>query len=92
MKFGPTVYWSPTSVAVDHGNHLNIQKSKPYALLGFNAHYQYDNQWSTYLNLDNITNKRYAASTLANPTVNKNDALLFPGNGFSVNAGVVYKF
>ncbi len=92
LKFGPTVYWSPTSVAVDHGNHLNIQKSKPYALLGFNAHYQYDNQWSTYLNLDNITNKRYAASTLANPTVNKNDALLFPGNGFSVNAGVVYKF
>lgn len=92
LRFGPTVYWSPTNVAVDHGNHLNIQKSKPYALLGFNAHYQYDNQWSTYLNLDNITNKHYAASTLANPTVNKNDALLFPGNGFSVNAGIVYKF
>lgn len=92
LRLGPTVYWSPTSVAVDHGNHFNIQKSKPYALLGFNTHYQYDNQWSTYLNLDNITNKRYAASTLANPTVKKSDALLFPGNGFSVNAGVVYKF
>ena len=49
--------------------------------------FQYDNIWLTYLNLDNITNKRYAASTLANPSVNKNNALFFPGNGFSVNVG-----
>lgn len=99
-RFGPNLHWSPTDMAVDHNNSFDVQKAKRFALLGFSADYRYKNAWSVYLMLDNITDKRYAASTLANPTATQKQpngdtvpaALMFPGSGFSVNGGITYTF
>lgn len=89
---GPNLHWSPTDAAVDHGNHLNIQRRERYAVLGLKASYKDSGGWSTYLALDNLTNKRYATTSVANRSVSENDSTLFPGMGFSVNGGVTYSF
>ncbi|UNK25642.1 TonB-dependent receptor [Yersinia intermedia] len=55
--------------------------------------YRHPNGWSTYLSLDNLTNKRYATASIAGREVTsvKNNTL-FPGMGRSINGGLTYSF
>lgn len=91
-RFGPNLHWSPTDMAVDHENHLGIQKRRHYAILGFKGSYQTADTWSLYLSLDNLTNERYATASVARRNVSEKDSTLFPGMGFNVNAGMTYTF
>lgn len=91
-RFGPNLHWSPTDMAVDHENNLDIQKRKRYAVLGFSSSYQPTDNWSLYLTLDNLTRERYATTSVASRRVAANDNTLFPGMGFSVNGGINYNF
>ncbi len=91
-RFGPNIHWAPTDMAVDHENNLDIQKRKHYAVLGLKGSYKPTEQWSLYLSMDNLTNERYATTSVANRTVTAKDSTLFPGMGFNVNGGVTYNF
>ncbi|WP_272567103.1 hypothetical protein [Providencia sp. PROV255] len=42
--------------------------------------------------MDNLTDERYATTSVANQTVTAKDSTLFPGMGFNVNGGVTYNF
>ena len=63
-RFGPNIHWAPTDMAVDHENHLNIQKRKHYAVLGLRGTYQPADNWSLYMSMDNLTNEHYATCLL----------------------------
>lgn len=91
-RFGPNIHWAPTDMAVDHENHLEIQKRKHYAVLGLRGTYQPADNWSLYMSMDNLTNEHYATTSVANRTVTAKDSTLFPGMGFSVNGGITYNF
>lgn len=91
-RFGPNIHWAPTDMAVDHENHLNIQKRKHYAVLGLRGTYQPADNWSLYMSMDNLTNEHYATTSVANRSVTDKDSTLFPGMGFSVNGGITYNF
>ncbi len=75
-------------MAVDHQNNLDIQKRKHYAVLGLKGSYKPTEQWSVYLSMDNLTDERYATTSVANQTVT---AKIAPCSqqGFNVNGGVL---
>nr|WP_308809001.1 TonB-dependent receptor [Providencia sp. PROV024] len=89
---GPNIHWAPTDMAVDHQNNLDIQKRKHYAILGLKGSYKPTEQWFLYLSMDNLTDERYATTSVANQTVTARDSTLFPGMGFNVNGGVTFNF
>lgn len=92
-RFGPNLHWSPTDMAIDHENHLDIQKRKHYAVFGFKGSWHPVANWSLYLSLDNLTNERYATTSIATRALTSDkDGTLFPGMGFSVNGGMTYLF
>lgn len=92
-RAGPNIHWSPVRTPVDHMNRYDIQFRDKYIVWGFKVDYQHPNGWSTYLSLDNLTNKRYATASIAGREVTSaNSNTLFPGGGRSVNGGVTYHF
>ena len=92
-RVGPNLHWLPTRTPVDHINRYDIQFRDKYAIWGFKIDYRHPNGWSTYLSLDNLTNKRYATASIAGREVTsvKNNTL-FPGMGRSINGGLTYSF
>ncbi|WP_110973230.1 TonB-dependent receptor family protein [Pseudomonas huaxiensis] len=80
-----------SKVQVDYANSYN---ANAYALLGATLGYNAPKQdWQTWLDLRNLTNKRYAAIVV--PGYNDRGADVarsVPGEGFGVYAGVSYSF
>ena len=80
-----------SKVQVDYANSYNADA---YALLGATVGYNAPKQdWQTWLDLRNLTNKRYAAIVV--PGYNDRGADVarsVPGEGFGVYAGVSYSF
>ncbi|MBA1205227.1 TonB-dependent receptor [Pseudomonas capeferrum] len=80
-----------SKVMVDYANSMHAD---PYALLGARLGYDSPKQdWQTWLDLRNLTNKRYAATV--SPGYNdagQDIARSTPGEGFGVYAGVSYSF
>ena len=80
-----------SKVQVDYANSYHADA---YALLGATLGYNAPKQdWQTWLDLRNLTNKRYAAIVV--PTYNDAGADMarsVPGEGFGVYAGVSYSF
>lgn len=78
-------------VQVDYANSYNADA---YGILGATFGYNAPKQdWQTWLDLRNLTNKRYAAIVV--PGYNDNGADMarsVPGEGFGVYAGVSYTF
>ncbi|MCU1731738.1 MULTISPECIES: TonB-dependent receptor family protein [unclassified Pseudomonas] len=80
-----------SKVQVDYANSYNADA---YALLGATLGYNAPKQdWQTWLDLRNLTNKRYAAIVV--PGYNDRGADVarsVPGEGFGVYAGISYSF
>ncbi len=80
-----------SKVQVDYANSYHADA---YALLGARLGWNSPKQdWQTWLDLRNLTNKRYAATVT--PTYNdagQDNARSTPGEGFGVYAGVSYSF
>ncbi|MDU9392370.1 TonB-dependent receptor family protein [Pseudomonas sp. zfem002] len=75
-------------------DYANSYEADAYAILGATFGYNAPKQdWQTWLDLRNLTNKRYAAIVV--PGYNDNGADIarsVPGEGFGVYAGVSYTF
>ncbi|MGE8417974.1 TonB-dependent receptor family protein [Pseudomonas sp.] len=80
-----------SKVQVDYANSY---PTDAYALLGATLGYNSPKQdWQTWLDLRNLTNKRYAATVTPGYNDNGKDiAHSTPGEGFGVYAGVSYSF
>lgn len=80
-----------SKVQVDYANSYHADA---YALLGARLGWNSPNQdWQTWLDLRNLTNKRYAATvTPGYNDAGKDVARSTPGEGFAVYAGVSYSF
>jgi iron complex outermembrane recepter protein len=71
----------------------NIQQADAYALLGLTAGVDVTENASLFVDLRNLTDEKYAATTNVVTTVNAmNSALYIPGDGRSVYAGLKYRF
>ncbi len=90
-RFGPNVRWLPQATPTDHANTSSIYQD-PYALLGFKVDYRRNKQLSLFLQLDNITDERYASSYAIRNKATAAQPGFLPGNGFSVSAGLGYRF
>ncbi|WP_422421757.1 TonB-dependent receptor family protein [Pseudomonas sp. GZD-222] len=80
-----------SKVQVDYANSY---PADAYALLGATLGYNSPKQdWQTWIDLRNLTNKRYAATVTPGYNDNGKDiARSTPGEGFGVYAGVSYSF
>ena len=80
-----------SKVQVDYAN---SNPAEAYALLGARLGYNAPKQdWQTWLDLRNITNKRYAATvTPGYDDAGRDERRSTPGEGFGVYAGVSYTF
>ncbi|MGY4526581.1 TonB-dependent receptor family protein [Pseudomonas sp. TE21394] len=80
-----------SKVQVDYANSYHAEA---YALLGARLGWNSPKQdWQTWLDLRNLTNKRYAATvTPGYNDAGKDVARSTPGEGFAVYAGVSYSF
>ncbi|WP_342622701.1 TonB-dependent receptor family protein [Pseudomonas alkylphenolica] len=80
-----------SKVQVDYANSY---PADAYALLGATLGYNAPKQdWQTWIDLRNLTNKRYAATVTPGYNDNGKDvAHSTPGEGFGVYAGVSYSF
>ena len=80
-----------SKVQVDYANSY---PADAYALLGATLGYNAPNQdWQTWIDLRNLTNKRYAATVTPGYNDNgRDEPHSTPGEGFGVYAGVSYSF
>jgi iron complex outermembrane receptor protein len=84
------VDWVPVKTFVDHANTLSAD---PYALLGFKFGRRVEQGMSWFVELKNLTDETYAASTgVIERFTGANGAQFLPGDGRSVFAGVEYRF
>ncbi len=87
---GPNVEWVPQAYWIDNANTV---KTKPYALLGARAGYDFGNGLRLFLDGRNLTNEKYIGSTGVVPVATPANANVFnPGDGRAVYAGVEFRW
>jgi iron complex outermembrane receptor protein len=86
----PNVEISPQGFFIDANNSV---KSRNYWVLGLNTGFDFNKQFSIYLNAKNLLDKKYAptADVLASNT-NVDPQVFYPANARSFFAGLKYKF
>lgn len=83
---GPNLEWVPQSYFADNANTL---ETSDYALLGLRAGYDHPgDQWSLYVNVRNLADKQYIASSNVVALGNPASALFEPGSGRALHAGI----
>ena len=82
---GPNVEWVPQAYFVDNAN---SQKTEPYALLGFRAGYDVNDNVSLYVNARNLLDNTYISSVSTAGVATSSSAIYEPGTGRAVFAGV----
>jgi iron complex outermembrane receptor protein len=90
--FGPNVEWSPQKYAVDMTNTLFAD---PYALVGVKLGYRTRKGFSAFVEVRNLTDKRYAATTgviTDARLAGANLAQFFPGDGRSFYGGLEWRW
>ena len=87
---GPNVEWSPQKSPVDMANTLFAD---PYAILGLKIGYRTRKGVSGYVEVRNVTDERYAATTGVITRANAGNSAQFnPGDGRTVYVGLEYKW
>lgn len=89
-RVGPNVRWLPQDTPTDHANTPGAAQDA-YAIWGFKVDYR-SGPWRYYLQLDNLSNKRYASSYAIRNSGTAAQPGYLPGNGRSVSAGLTYVF
>lgn len=84
------------SLGSTYADHANTQKMGSYAILGAHFSYDFAKDSNFYVQVDNITDRRYISWTLtpamASAQNANNQAMYFPGNGRTVTAGLNFRF
>nr|WP_284701715.1 TonB-dependent receptor [Rhodoplanes tepidamans] len=84
------VQWVPDDVPVDNAGTLF---SEAFAVVNARAQYKHDATWSGYVEVRNIFDTTYAASTLALGRASRADQAAFlPGDGRAVYGGIKARF
>ena len=88
--FNPNVEISPQGFFIDANNSI---KSPNYWVLGLNTGFDFNKNFSIYLDGRNLLNKNYSPTTnvLSSPS-NNDPAVYYPANCRSFFAGLKYKF
>lgn len=87
---GPNVEWVPQAYYVDNANTL---KTKPYALLGLTAGYDFGNGLSLFLDGRNLTDKKYISNAGVVPAATPaNSSVFHPGDGLAVYGGLQFRW
>lgn len=87
---GPNVEWTPVKYPIDHANTFFAD---PYALLGFKLGYRAAKGFSAFVEVRNLTDKRYVATTGVLNTAGGADAAQFlPGDGRAVYTGIEWRW
>lgn len=89
MHIGPNVRLSAGDTPTDHSNRMHYGG---YAVWGLRAYYEAGQNWSFFIEGNNLTDKRYISSTSTPATATPSGAYYFPGNGRSLTAGVSVRF
>lgn len=82
---GPNLEWVPQAYYVDNANTVS---TKAYALLGFRAGYDFNRNFSVYLDARNLTDETYIASASVAATATDTSAFFEPGTGRAVFVGL----
>jgi len=92
LRLGPTLRWLPTDTPTDHANTRAIYQDG-YALAGFKFDYTApDGRWSVFIHADNLTDRRYASSTIVNRESNAMQSGFLPGVGRNASLGLNWRF
>ncbi|WP_432786582.1 Vitamin B12 transporter BtuB [Oligella sp. MSHR50489EDL] len=75
-----------------YADHANTQKMGSYFILGAHMGYDFNKDSNVYIQVDNITNKRYISWTTTPERGMPNQDMYFPGSGRTVTAGVNFRF
>ena len=89
VYFGPNLEWSPRKYPVDMENSFDADA---YAVWGFKLGQDVDRHWSWFVDLRNLSNKKYATTTgVIRDAAGTDTAQFFPGDGRSVFLGVQWR-
>lgn len=85
FTLAPQVEWVPEAYPVDMANTM---WANPYVLFGLKSKYDYSHSGFVFMDIRNLTDKRYIATTgvITRPTTS-NTAQFTPGDGFGVFVG-----
>jgi iron complex outermembrane receptor protein len=87
---GPKLEWVPTKAPMDNTNSVS---NDPYAIIGFKAGGPLDQKSTWFIDVRNLTDKRYAATTNIAASYQGNaGAAYYPGMGRSINIGLETKW
>lgn len=90
-RIGPNVRWLPRATPTDHANTADIYQD-PYALLGVKLDYQASDALMVYVQIDNLTDRRYASSYAIRDRATLAQPGFLQGTGRSLAAGLTYHF
>jgi iron complex outermembrane receptor protein len=87
----PSVEWSASDIWIDYSN---TTQSPSYALLNVNAGWDFDNGLTLFVDARNLTDEAYISNVqaVALPTHAASASVYWPGDGFSVFAGLTASF
>ncbi|MGE0151324.1 MAG: TonB-dependent receptor family protein [Reyranellaceae bacterium] len=87
---GPNLEWVPQAYWIDNANTV---KTKPYALLGARAGYDFGNGLRLFADARNLTDEKYIGSVGVVPVATAANANVFnPGDGRAVYAGLEFRW
>ncbi|QNP58325.1 TonB-dependent receptor family protein [Paenacidovorax monticola] len=89
-RFGPNLRWLPTGTPTDHANTPGAEQDA-YALLGAKLEWR-SGPWSAFVQVDNLTDRRYASAFAIRNRATATQPGYLPGLGRSVAAGLSYQF
>jgi iron complex outermembrane receptor protein len=82
---GPSVEWAPGRYFADNANALSVD---PYALLNFRVGFDKGKGWSAYIEVRNLTDKRYISSVAIAGVASSSSEIFNSGVGRSIYGGV----
>lgn len=80
------------AIGSSYADHANTQKMSGYFILGAHLSYDVDKDSNVYIQVDNITDKRYISWTTTPAQGTEYQDMYFPGNGRTITAGVNFRF
>jgi iron complex outermembrane receptor protein len=86
---GPNMEWVPQAYYVDNANTM---KTRPYALLGAKAGYDFGNGLKLFVDGRNLLDRTYISNVGVAATATAASALFNPGDGRAVYAGMEWRW
>jgi len=85
----PSMEWVPDGIWIDNANTL---KSEGYTVFHLRFGYRPANGWRAFVDLRNLTDRRYSPTVNVLARADPNSAVYFPADGRSVYLGMEYRW